>query len=41
LQFALPAAEAQKQIAERAETFAEALFKETADEPVTAKRRIK
>jgi len=41
LPFALPAAEAQKQIAERAEIFAEKLFNETADEPATAKRKIR
>ena len=41
LPFALPAIDAQKQIADRAETFAETLFKETADEPTTAKRRIR
>lgn len=41
LPFALPAADAQKQIHDRAETFAEELFKETADEPLTAKRRIR
>jgi hypothetical protein len=41
LPFALPAADAQKQIADRAETFAEKLFNETADEPTTAKRRIR
>lgn len=41
LPFALPAADAQKQIAERADTFAEKLFNETADEPTTAKRKIR
>lgn len=41
LPFALPGAEAKKQIAERAETFAEVLLGETADEPSTAKRRIR
>jgi hypothetical protein len=40
LPFALPAADAQKQIAERAETLAKALLPETADEPKTAKRRL-
>jgi len=41
LPFALPGAEAQKQITDRAETFAERLFDETADEPVSAKRRVR
>ncbi len=41
LPFALPAADAQEQIAERAETFSETLFRETADEPTTAKRKIR
>ena len=41
LPFALSAADAQKQIADRAETFTEKLLSETADEPTTAKRRIK
>ena len=40
LPFALPSAEAQKKITERAETFSGKLFEETADEPVTAKRKI-
>ena len=41
LPFALPSAEAQKQISERAENFAETLLNETADEPTTAKRRVR
>jgi hypothetical protein len=41
LPFALPNATAQKQVAERAEKFAEELFRETAQEPVKTKRRIK
>jgi hypothetical protein len=41
LPFALPNEQAQKQISDRAATFAEILFKETADEPKTAKRRIR
>jgi hypothetical protein len=40
LPFALASADAQKQIRERAESFAETLFKEAADEPKTAKRRV-
>jgi hypothetical protein len=41
LPFARPIAQAQKLIADRAATFAETLFTETADEPPTAKRRIR
>lgn len=41
LPFALPSAEAQKQIADRAASFADLLFKEAADEPKSAKRRIR
>ena len=41
LPFALTGAEAQKQIAERAETFVETLSKEKGDDSTTAKRRIK
>jgi hypothetical protein len=42
LPFALPTAQAQKQIADQAETFvATLLLKEMADEPAGAKRRIK
>jgi hypothetical protein len=41
LPFSLPTAEAQKQIADRADTFAETLLKESADEPATAKRKIR
>jgi hypothetical protein len=42
LPFALPTAEAQKQITDRADTFAETLLlKESADEPASAKRRIR
>jgi hypothetical protein len=41
LPFALARADAQKKIADRAETFAEKLFSEAADEPATAKRRIR
>lgn len=41
LPFALPAAEAQRQITDRERTFAETLFNETADEPLTAKRKIR
>jgi hypothetical protein len=40
LPFALPNAKAQKQLNDRAESFAETLFKELADAPVSAKRRI-
>jgi hypothetical protein len=41
LPFALSSRTAQKQIKERAENFAETLFKEPAQEPTTAKRRIR
>jgi hypothetical protein len=41
LSFALTNTEAQKQISERAKTFAETLFKEAVNEPATAKRRIR
>ena len=41
LGFALPTKEAQKQISKRAETFAETLFGATADEPLSAKRKIR
>ena len=41
LPFALPAEEARRLISERAESFAEKLFKEAADEPVSAKRKIR
>ena len=41
LPFAITSAQAQKQIADRSKTFAETLFKEAADEPVSAKRRIR
>jgi hypothetical protein len=41
LPFALPAATAQKQLADRASTFTDNLFRELADEPVAAKRRIR
>jgi Type IV secretion-system coupling protein DNA-binding domain len=41
LSFALPTAQAQKQIAHRAENFAHSLFSESADEPSSAKRRIR
>jgi hypothetical protein len=41
LPFALPASEAQKQISDRADTFVEDLFKDLAQEPATAKRRIR
>jgi hypothetical protein len=41
LPFALPASEAQKQLSDRAATFADTLFKEAAREPSTAKRRIR
>ena len=41
LPFALPSADAQKQVSERAANFAETLFKEATDEPVTAKRRVR
>jgi len=42
LPFALPSAEAQKQIADRSEAFGETLLlKESSEEPATAKRRIR
>jgi hypothetical protein len=41
LPFALPNAQAQKQIAERTDNFADSLFKEKNDEPVKTKRRIR
>jgi hypothetical protein len=41
LPFALPAVQAQRQIADRAEKFVESLFQETEDAPMTAKRRIR
>ena len=41
LPFALPAAEAQKQVTDRANTFVDDLFKELAQEPVAIKRRIR
>jgi hypothetical protein len=41
LPFALPSVEAQKQIADRADTFVETVLRESADEPATAKRRIR
>src|ERR1017187_3261018 len=41
LPFALTSAQAQKQIADHAESFAEMLFKEAIDEPATAKRRLR
>jgi hypothetical protein len=41
LPFALPNAEAQKKISDHADTFAETLFKESADEPTTSKRKIR
>jgi hypothetical protein len=41
LPFALPTAQAQKQIADRAKAFAETLFKLASDEPATSKRRIR
>jgi Type IV secretion-system coupling protein DNA-binding domain/TraM recognition site of TraD and TraG len=40
LPFALPSEKARKQVVERAENFAEELFRETAHEPVKTKRRI-
>jgi hypothetical protein len=40
LPFALPSEKAQKQVADRAENFAEDLFKETMHKPSNAKRRI-
>jgi hypothetical protein len=41
LPFALPTADAQKQITDRAESFAESLMKEASDEPTSAKRKIR
>ena len=41
LPYALPKATAQKQLADRAETFAETMMKELTDAPVKAKRRIR
>jgi hypothetical protein len=41
LSFALPSAQAQKQLADRASTFTDTLLREVADEPVAAKRRIR
>jgi hypothetical protein len=41
LPFALPSAEAQKQISGREASLLETLFKETADEPATAKQRLR
>ncbi|HEX8078425.1 MAG TPA: type IV secretion system DNA-binding domain-containing protein [Chthoniobacterales bacterium] len=41
LAFALPMAEAQKQIADREAIFAETVFKDADDEPKTAKRRVR
>jgi hypothetical protein len=41
LPFALAAADAQKQIAARTKAFIDKILGETADEPKTAKRRIK
>jgi hypothetical protein len=41
LPFALRSAEAERQICERADSLAKSLFKETADEPKTAKRRVR
>lgn len=41
LAFALPGAQAQKQLAERAKTFVEELFKTVADAPMKTKRRIR
>jgi hypothetical protein len=41
LPFAMPGVTAQKQVADRAEKFAEELFRETEDMPVTTKRRIR
>src|SRR5437879_5787325 len=41
LSFALSNRRAQKQISERAKNFAETLFNEAADEPTSAKRRIR
>lgn len=41
LPFALPSDQAQKQLSDRAENFAETLLKEASDEPTTSKRRIR
>ena len=41
LPFALPAAQAEKQLADRAKNFTDDLFREVAQEPVAAKRRIR
>jgi hypothetical protein len=41
LPFALPSGQAEKQIAERAEKFADELFKEAAQEPAASKRKIR
>ncbi len=41
LPFALPSSIAQKQISDRAEKFADNLFKEVAKEATTAKRRLR
>jgi len=40
LPFALPSSHAEKQIAQRAEKFAEELFKETSQEPIATKRKL-
>jgi len=40
LPFALPTAEAQKQLADRAKNFADTLLKKFSDEPTSAKRRL-
>ena len=41
LPFALPSATAKKQVEQRAEKFAEELFRETAQEPISTKRKVK
>ena len=41
LPFALPSSQAEKQIAHRAEKFADELFKEAAQEPVATKRKLR
>jgi hypothetical protein len=41
LPFALPSEKAQKQIADRAENFADELFKEVAVEPIFVKRKLR
>ncbi|MDQ2946115.1 MAG: type IV secretion system DNA-binding domain-containing protein [Acidobacteriota bacterium] len=41
LPFALPTKDAVKQVSDRSAHFAETLFKETSDEPATAKRKIR